>query len=100
MKILLNILGLVLSIGLCWLLSYNRKAIPWKRTGIALVAELVMAFIIVKVPIGQKIITVLSDGITAVINCGNEGLEFVFGDLFTGGTANLYVFIVQLYQST
>ncbi len=95
MKILLNILGLVLSIGLCWLLSYNRKAIPWKRTGIALVAELVMAFIIVKVPIGQKIITVLSDGITAVINCGNEGLEFVFGDLFTGGTANLYVFIVQ-----
>lgn len=80
---------------LCWLLSYNRKAIPWKRTGIALIAELIMAFIIVKVPIGQKIVTVLSDGITAVINCGNEGLEFVFGDLFTGGSANLYVFIVQ-----
>lgn len=95
MKILLNILGLALSMLLCWLLSYNRKAIPWKRTGIALIAELIMAFIIVKVPIGQKIVTVLSDGITAVINCGNEGLEFVFGDLFTGGSANLYVFIVQ-----
>lgn len=95
MKILLNILGLALSLALCWLLSYNRKAIPWKKIGIELAAELIMAFIIVKVPIGQKIVTVLSDGITTVINCGNEGLEFVFGDLFTGGSANIYVFIVQ-----
>lgn len=95
MKIVLNILGLALSVGICWLLSYNRKAIPWKRIGIAFIAELIITFIIVKIPLGRKVITVLSDGITAVINCGNEGLEFVFGDLFTGGSAGLYVFIVQ-----
>lgn len=95
MKILLNILGLALSLVICVLLSYNRKAILWKTIGKALVAELIMAFIIVKVPIGQKVVTVLSDGITAVINCGNEGLEFVFGDLFTGGSAGIYVFIIQ-----
>lgn len=95
MKILLNILGLALSLGICCLLSYNRKAIPWKKIGIALAAELIMAFIIVKVPLGQKAVTVLSDGITAIINCGNEGLEFVFGDLFTGGSTGIYVFIVQ-----
>lgn len=94
-KILLNILGLALSLGLCWLLSYNRKAVPWKKIAIALGAELVMAFIIVKVPLGRKIVTILSDGITAVINCGNEGLEFVFGDLFTGGSTGIYVFIIQ-----
>lgn len=95
MKILLNILGLALSLGLCWLLSYNRKAVPWKKIGIAFVAELIMAFIIVKVPIGQLIVTKASDAITAVINCGNEGLEFVFGDLFTGGSSGIYVFIIQ-----
>ena len=66
MKILLNILGLALSLGICCLLSYNRKAIPWKKIGIALAAELIMAFIIVKVPLGQKAVTVLSDGITAI----------------------------------
>lgn len=57
--------------------------------------ELLLTIFIVKVPIGQKIITVMSDGITAVINCGNKGLEFVFGDLFTGGETGIYVFIVQ-----
>lgn len=95
MKILLNILGIVFVFVICWLLSYNRKAIKWKRIGIMLAVEFVIAFIIIKVPIGQKLITVLSDGITAVINCGNEGLKFVFGDLFTGGSTGIYVFIVQ-----
>lgn len=92
---MLNILGLALSVAICWLLSSNRKAIPWKKIGIAFGAELLITFIIVKIPLGQKVITILSDGITAVINCGNEGLEFVFGDLFTGGSSGIYVFIVQ-----
>ena len=95
MKILLNILGIVLVFAMCWLCSYNRKAIKWKSIGIMLAVEFIMAFIIVKVPIGQKIVTALSNGITAIINCGNEGLSFVFGDLFTGGSTGMYIFIVQ-----
>ncbi len=95
MKILLNAFGLVFVFAICWLLSYNRKAIKWKNIGIMFAVEFIIAFIIVKLPIGQKIVTVLSDAVTAVINCGNEGLEFVFGDLFTGGSTGMYVFIVQ-----
>lgn len=95
MKILLNLVGLVCVFLICWLLSYNRKAIPWKDIAKMLIVEFVIAFIIVKVPIGQKLITLLSDGITAVISCGNKGLEFVFGDLFTGGSTGIYVFIIQ-----
>ena len=95
MKILLNILGIVLVFAICWSLSYNRKAIKWKNIGVMFVVEFIIAFIIVKLPIGQKFVTVLSDAVTAVINCGNEGLEFVFGDLFTGGSTGIYVFIVQ-----
>ncbi len=95
MNILLNITGLVLVFTVCWLLSYNRKAIKWKEIAKMLIVEFVIAFIIVKVPIGQKIVTVLSNGITAIISCGSEGLSFVFGDLFTGGSTGMYVFIVQ-----
>lgn len=38
------------------------------------------------------ILLVLSNGLTAVINCGNEGLSFVFGDLFTG---DMSIFIIK-----
>ncbi|MBE6072645.1 MAG: NupC/NupG family nucleoside CNT transporter [Clostridium butyricum] len=95
MKILLNLVGLVLVFAICWLLSYNRKSIPWKDIIRMLIIEFIIAFIIVRVPIGQKVVTILANGITAVINCGNEGLEFVFGDLFTGGSTGIYVFIIQ-----
>lgn len=95
MKIILNILGLVLVFAICWFFSYNRKAIKWKSVGIMLAVEFVIALIIVKVLLGQKLVILLSNAITAVIGCGNKGLEFVFGDLFTGGSSGIYVFIVQ-----
>ena len=89
---ILNLLGIILVFAICWLVSWDRKNIKWKTVAKALVVEIIIAIIIVKIPIGQKIITVLSNGLTAVINCGNEGLSFVFGDLFQG---ELSIFIIQ-----
>lgn len=95
MKIVLNAVGLVLTLLICWLLSDNRKKVPWKKVTAALAVEFAIAFIMVKVPIGARFVSAVSNGITKVINCGNEGLEFVFGDLFSGGTTGMYVFIIQ-----
>ncbi len=92
MKLILNVIGIVIVLAICWLISWDRKNIRWKVIAKALLAEFIIALLIVKIPIGQKIITAMSDGLTAVINCGNEGLTFVFGDLFNG---SLSVFIVQ-----
>ncbi len=92
MKLILNVIGIVIVLAICWLISWDRKSIRWKVIAKALLAEFIIALLIVKIPIGQKIITAMSDGLTAVINCGNEGLTFVFGDLFNG---SLSVFIVQ-----
>lgn len=92
MKFVFNLLGIILIIAICWLISWDRKNIKWKTVAKALIVEIIIAIIIVKIPIGQKIITIMSNGLTAVINCGNEGLTFVFGDLFNG---ELSVFIIQ-----
>ncbi|MCI9078607.1 MAG: NupC/NupG family nucleoside CNT transporter [Lachnospiraceae bacterium] len=92
MKLILNLLGIILVFAICWLVSWDRKNIKWKTVAKALITEVIIAIIIVKIPLGQKIITVMSNGLTAVINCGNEGLSFVFGDLFQG---ELSIFIIQ-----
>ncbi len=92
MKLILNLLGIIIVLAICWLISWDRKNIKWKTVLKALVTEIIIAIIIVKIPVGQKIITVMSNGLTAVINCGNEGLSFVFGDLFNG---EISVFIIQ-----
>ena len=93
MKIVLNLIGIAVVLAICWLISWDRKSVQWKTVAKAFAAELIIALIIVKIPLGQKIVTVLSNGLTAVINCGNEGLTFVFGDLFD--RSKMCVFIVQ-----
>ena len=92
MVFLQNILGLLVSVGVCFLLSWNRKSVPWMTVAKALIAEFVIAFIIVKIPLGAKALKALSDGITALLNCGADGLQFVFGDLWSG---DVYIFIIQ-----
>ena len=93
MTILQNVLGLVVTIALCWLLSWNKKEVKWMMVVKAVIAEFVIAFIIVKIPIGAKALMALSDGISALLNCGADGLNFVFGSLWTGDAG--YIFIVQ-----
>lgn len=93
MHLVLNLLGIVVVLGLLWLLSWNRKAINWKLVAKAVVAQFILAIIIIKVPLGQKLVSILSDGVTAVVNCGQEGLSFVFGDL--ADSSKMSVFFVQ-----
>lgn len=95
MKYILNLLGIAVVIGLAFLLSWNKKEIKWKAILKAVVIQFVLAVLLVKVPIGKTIVSALSDGVTAVINCGQEGLSFVFGSLADGAASTGSIFIVQ-----
>ncbi len=94
MKYLLNILGIVVVLAIVYLLSWNRKSINWKIVLKGMVAQFIIALLLVKVPIGKTIVSAISNGVTAVINCGGDGLTFVFGSLADASFAN--VFIVQV----
>lgn len=95
MKYILNLLGIVVVLGLAFLLSWNRKRINWKIVIKAIVVQFILAILLVKVPIGKKIVSVLSDGVTAVINCGQDGLSFVFGSLADSSASAGSIFFVQ-----
>jgi len=94
MKLLLNLIGIVVILGLIFLLSWDRKRIPWKIVLRAILIQFVIAILLVKIPIGKTIVSVISNGITAIINCGQEGLSFVFGSL-ADSTSLGGIFIVQ-----
>lgn len=94
MKLILNLLGIAVILGLTFLLSWDRKNIRWKAVIRAVVIQFVIAVLLVKVPIGRTIVSVVSDGVTAIINCGQEGISFVFGVLADGASIGS-IFIVQ-----
>ncbi len=79
MGILLGILAIIITLGLAYLMSNNKKIINYKGIGIMLVCQLLITWFMFSTQIGKAII----DGISAVFNklieFGVEGISFVLG---------------------
>ena len=94
MTLLLNILGIIAVIGVLYFFSENKSKVDKKLIAKALVAQFVLAFLLVKFPLGQNIVKVVSDFVTNVLNYGFEGVSFVFGSLADGSTG--YIFAISV----
>lgn len=80
MNMLLSVLGIIVSVGIAFLMSKNKKEINWKGIGIGLGTQIVLTFLMIKTPL-WKVIEVFSKGVLWVIGQSNAGINFVFGGL-------------------
>lgn len=96
MTALLTIAGIVSVLGILFLLSDNKKAIPVKTVGIALGLQFLLAFFLVKFPVGQQIVAKVSEVVTKIFGYANEGLSFVFGSLADGAAPTGFIFAIQV----
>ena len=95
MKIIMPLLGIAILLGLMFLLSSDKKNIPYKTIGKAIAIEFVIAIILVKFPLGRLAIEKVSAVVTAVLNCGQSGLSFVFGNLADSSFITGNIFGIQ-----
>ena len=96
MKLVINLLGIVLILGVVYLLSWNRKSISFKMILKAVIAQFIIAFILVKIPAGRYVVSKISDAVSGVINCGQAGLSFVFGGLADSAQPTGMIFAIQV----
>lgn len=96
MKVLLNLAGIFLVLGIVYLLSWRRKDVPVKVVVKAVVVQFILAVLLVKIPVGQMVVSKVSDAVTSVINCGQAGLDFVFGSLADSSQATGSIFAIQV----
>lgn len=95
MQILLNFAGIFVVLGLAYLLSYDRKEIDYKIVGRSIGIQFVIAFILVKFPLGIWCVTKIGECIGKIIGYGKTGMEFVFGSLTNASGAAGYIFALQ-----
>ncbi len=76
-------------------ISFNRKSVSLSLIGKALIVQFIIALILVRIPLGQQVVSVVSTGVTKVINCGQAGLNFVFGSLADSGAKTGFIFAIQ-----
>ncbi|HGG1239723.1 TPA: NupC/NupG family nucleoside CNT transporter [Streptococcus pyogenes] len=95
MQFIYSIIGILLVLGIVYAISFNRKSVSLSLIGKALIDQFIIALILVRIPLGQQIVSVVSTGVTSVINCGQAGLNFVFGSLADSGAKTGFIFAIQ-----
>lgn len=81
MQNLTGLLGIVLILGVAYLLSNNKKAINFRTVGVGIGLQFLLALFILKTSTGKAIFGTLGAWVTRVIDFANAGGEFVFGPL-------------------
>lgn len=77
---LVSLGGLVVMIALAWLLSYDRKAFPWRIVLYGTGLQLVFGVLVLRTSAGLWFFSVLNDAVTRLLTFTTDGSRFLFGD--------------------
>ncbi|GAL08146.1 nucleoside permease NupC [Photobacterium aphoticum] len=81
MHVLSGVIGVLILIGLAYLLSEQRSRINWRTVLGALAIQVTFASIVLYSPMGRDALTGFSNVVQDVINYSNNGIDFLFGGL-------------------
>ena len=73
-------LALVVLVFLGWLLSTNRRAVPWRMVGWGVGLQILLAILVLKTGPGQAVMNFANRAVTTLVEMANVGAEFVFGE--------------------
>ncbi|MEO0577037.1 MAG: nucleoside transporter C-terminal domain-containing protein, partial [Pseudomonadota bacterium] len=80
---LISLVGIAVLVAIAIALSTNRRAIRPRVVISAFALQAVIAVVVLYWSAGKRAIQAMSAGFSAVISYGNEGIAFIFGELFT-----------------
>ncbi|WP_270749639.1 NupC/NupG family nucleoside CNT transporter [Fusobacterium hominis] len=96
MKGVIILLGIILVLLLMYLISSKKKDIKMSIVAKAMIAQFVIAILLVKFPYGRIVVSKISQVVIEVLNYGFNGLSFVFGSLADPGQATGFIFVVTV----
>ena len=84
-----SLVGIVVILGACWLLSENKKRFPlWLALG-AVAVQVALILILFKLPVSHAILNGIGNGMSALSDATAHGMQFVFG--YMGGGDQPYL---------
>ncbi|KML36347.1 NupC/NupG family nucleoside CNT transporter [Cytobacillus firmus] len=96
MNFIWGIFGIIVVLGIAFLLSNNRRAISVRTVAGGLAIQLIFAFLVLKWEGGRKGLEWLTMKVNDIINYANQGINFLFGGLFTDESGITFVFALQV----
>lgn len=79
--ILVGLLGIILTFGVAFLMSNDKKNINFRAILVLLVLQVIVTLVMFKTTAGLKVVEAVSNGVNKVLSYGVEGVNFVVGGL-------------------
>lgn len=76
-----GLIGIVLILGIAYLMSNNRKAINYRTVGVGLALQFGLAVFILRTDLGKNLFTKLGEMVNQLLEKADKGAEFVFSSL-------------------
>jgi len=76
--------GFMVIFGIAWLLSENRRRVPWRIVIAGALLQIVLAALLLKLPVFRDVFLALNQLLSALDRATQEGTRFVFGYLGGG----------------
>ena len=94
MKGTIILIGIVVLFGLLYLISSHKKEIKFSIVIKGILAQFIIALLLVKFPFGRTVVSKDSDVVTQILSYGFNGLSFVFGSLADPSQPTGFIFII------
>jgi CNT family concentrative nucleoside transporter len=75
----IGLVGIAFLVGVAWLFSTQRRAIPWGSVATALALQVAIALLVLRTELGRLFFVGANDLAVAFISYADHGIDFVFG---------------------
>jgi CNT family concentrative nucleoside transporter len=89
-----GVIGLVSLLGICYLLSNNRKAINWQLVVMGVGLQLLLGVLLIHVPFVRMIFQSVVSFFVMMIGSTEQAAQFLFGELAVPGSPYGFAFFV------
>jgi len=91
-----GMIGIVFILGLCFVLSANKREIDWKLVATGLGLQILFAVLVLKVPAIAYVFDWVSNKVVDFLNVSEAGADFVFGNLIDVNSSLGYIFAFKV----
>ncbi|HPM31654.1 MAG TPA: nucleoside transporter C-terminal domain-containing protein [Chryseolinea sp.] len=88
MDYLRGLIGLIVIVGIAYLLSGYKKKIDWRLVAVGITLQIIIALLVGKVPLIRSGFEAVGTGFVKFLSFASNGAQFLFGDLSKNSDAD------------
>ncbi|MDA1476887.1 NupC/NupG family nucleoside CNT transporter [Bacillus changyiensis] len=94
MKYLIGLIGLVVVLGLAWIVSSGKRRVKYRPVIVMIVLQFILGYILLNTEVGNYLIKGFAQGFGYLLQYAGEGVNFVFGGMVNVKESTFFISVL------